>query len=180
MKLTAVFLFALTINVSANGYSQDITLKLSNTSLEKVFNEIRKQTGYLFFYKTDLLKDIPTVKIKVKNASIEEAMKACLIDLPLTYFIIDKTIVLNAKQTSVVEKIKDEIVAPDIDITGKIVSDAGVPLVGASIKLKGSSIGTSTDENGKFILSVPATGSVLEFSFVGYESIELTIKSNES
>lgn len=180
MKLTAVFLFALTINVSANGYSQDITLKLSNTSLEKVFNEIRKQTGYLFFYKTDLLKDIPTVKIKVKNASIEEVMKTCLIDLSLTYFIIDKTIVLNAKQKSVVENMKEQIVAPDIDITGKIVSDAGVPLVGASIKLKGSTIGTSTDENGKFTLSIPAAGGVLQISFVGYEVHEVAVKNNEN
>lgn len=179
MKLTAVFLFTLTINVSANGYSQDITLKLNNTSLEKVFNEIRKQTGYVFFYKTDLLKDIPAIKIKVKNASIEETMKACLFDLPLTYFIVDKTIVLNAKQNRAEEKVKEELTPAAIDVTGKIMSDAGVPLVGASVKLKGSNTGASSDENGKFTLSVPAAGSVLEISFIGYESVEVTVKPNE-
>ena len=98
MKLTAVFLLAISVSVSANGYSQDVTLNFSRTSLEKIFNEIRKQTGYVFFYKTDLLKDLPKVKVKVTNASISEAMDASVLNLPLTYTIIDKTIVLSAKK----------------------------------------------------------------------------------
>ena len=49
MKLTAVFLLAITMNVSATGHSQNVTLNLFNTSLQKVFKEVRKQTGYVFF-----------------------------------------------------------------------------------------------------------------------------------
>ena len=100
MKLTAVFLLAISINVSANGYSQNVTLNFSRTSLEKIFKEIRKQTGYVFFYKTDLLKDLPKINVKVNNASISEAMDASLINLPLTYAIIEKTIVISAKENS--------------------------------------------------------------------------------
>ncbi|MBC7888256.1 MAG: TonB-dependent receptor [Ferruginibacter sp.] len=168
----------MTINVSANGYSQDITLRLSDTPLEKVLNEIRKQTGYAFFYKTDLLKDIPKIKVKVKHASIEETMKICLSDLPLSYSIIDKTIVLSAKITRPEEKIEEETPLADIKVTGEIKTEAGLPLAGASVKLKGSTLGTSTDVNGRFTLSIPAAGGILEISFVGYNPYEIAVKKD--
>jgi len=167
MKLTAVFLLAISINISAKGHSQEITLKLSNTSLEKAFSEIRKQTGYVFFYKTDLLKDLPHISLKVKNATLEETMEACFSNLPLSYAIIDKTIVVSAKVIKSIEKVEEELPPVDIEVTGRIITDAGVPLAGASVKLKSSTIGTTTDENGRFSLRIPEGGGILEISFVG-------------
>ena len=86
MKLTAVLLFAFTINLYAKGYSQNITLKMSNAPIEKVLDEIRKQTGYSFFYKVDLLNNFSAINIRVKKATIEEAMAICLSNYPLGYF----------------------------------------------------------------------------------------------
>jgi TonB-linked SusC/RagA family outer membrane protein len=178
MKLTAVFLLAISINVSAKGHAQEITLKLSNTSLEKVFSEIRKQTGYVFFYKTDLLKDLPGINLKVKNASIEETMEACFSNLPLTYTIIDRTIVVSAKPARIDKKVKEVVPQADIDVRGRITNDGGVPLAGASVKLKGSTIGTTTDDNGRFALRIPEGGGTLEISFVGYDSYEVVVSKN--
>ncbi|MEO7767573.1 MAG: carboxypeptidase-like regulatory domain-containing protein, partial [Ferruginibacter sp.] len=180
MKLTAVFLLAITMNVSATGYSQNVTLNFSHASLEKIFKEVRKQTGYVFFYKTAILKGIPVIDVSVKNADIQQAMDACLAHLPLTYAIIDKTIVVNLKVSSREEKVAEKSPPADIEVNGKVATDAGVPLAGASVKLKGSGIGTNADASGKFTLSIPPDGGTLEISFVGYQTYEVVVRKNAS
>ena len=180
MKLTAVLLFAFTINLYAKGYSQNITLKMSNAPIEKVLDEIRKQTGYSFFYKVDLLNNFSAINIKVKKATIEEAMAICLSNYPLGYFIIDKTIVLKDKVVLENVKLTEELPAADIVVTGVIHSDEGTILSGASVKLKGTSLGTSADANGKFSINIPAQGGVLQISFVGYESYEVSVKTSST
>ena len=62
----------------------------------------------------------------------------------------------------------------DRKITGTVVSDAGEPLIGVSIKVKGTTIGASTDEKGSFSLDAPE-GSTLIFSYVGYETQEVAL-----
>lgn len=175
MKLTAVFLLAITMNVSATGYSQEITLNLSNTSLENVFKEIHRQTGYVFFYKSNILKGVPKITIAVHNAGIKETMEACLVSSPLSYAIIDQTIVVRTKDLVALKKITTEVALPDIQVTGKVTTAAGEPLAGASVKLKNTDIGTATDATGKFIITLPAAGGVLLISFVGYESREFNV-----
>ena len=181
MKLTAVFLLAITMNVSATGHSQDVTLNLSSTSLQKIFKEIRKQTGYVFFYKTDVLKDQPRINVSVRKATINDVMEACLSDLPLSYSIIDKTIVIRAKER-VAEKNTIVIETPpaDIQVSGRVLTTAGDPLVGASVKLKGADIGTVTDANGNFSLNIPGNGGTLVISYVGYETHEVAVNKNIS
>ena len=67
----------------------------------------------------------------------------------------------------------------EVDEPEQILTEAGVPLAGASVKLKGTTIGTSTDVNGSFKLSIPAVGGVLEISFVGYTTYQVAVKKNE-
>src|SRR3954468_12822348 len=98
MKLTAVLLLATSMTVSATGHSQNVTLNLANASLQKVFKEVRKQTGYVFFYKVDILKNQPRINVSVNDATVIDVMETCLSDLPLSYTIIDKTIVIRAKE----------------------------------------------------------------------------------
>jgi TonB-linked SusC/RagA family outer membrane protein len=64
-------------------------------------------------------------------------------------------------------------------ITGTVIGkDDGLPLPGVSIKIQGSSAGTSTDANGKYVLSVPAGEVTLLFSYLGYLSESKTVGSN--
>ncbi|WP_255562523.1 SusC/RagA family TonB-linked outer membrane protein [Pedobacter sp. D749] len=63
-------------------------------------------------------------------------------------------------------------------ITGKITAvDDGGPLPGASVKIKGSTTGTSTDSNGSFTIQVPSTNAVLVISLIGYKTQEITVGS---
>jgi len=66
--------------------------------------------------------------------------------------------------------------AQNITVKGKVTDAAGGPLIGAAIKVKGSSGGTSADNNGEFSISVP-TGSSLLISFVGFQPKEVQVTS---
>ncbi|HEX9512121.1 MAG TPA: TonB-dependent receptor [Puia sp.] len=177
MKLTTILLFATCLQVAAKeGYSQKITLSQNNVSLKAIFKEIEKQSDYQFFYKEKLLKQTKNVNIRVANASIEEVLAICLNDQPLTYSLIDKIVVIKKQPVAVNRPV--EIPSPPVfaEIRGTVVSDStGQALQGASVKLKGTNIGASTDADGNFVLQVPDAGGTLIVSSVGYETQEIRL-----
>src|SRR5258707_12996433 len=157
MNLTTILLLATCLQIAANeGYSQKITLTQNNVSLKTIFTEIEKKSEYHFFYKEKLLKETKNVNIKVVDASIEEVLAICSKDQSLTYSLIDKIIVIK-KHPPVINRTEEPAASPaSIEIRGVVVSDStGQPLIGASVKLKGSAKGTYTDVNGNFVLQVP-------------------------
>src|SRR5262245_39930263 len=159
MKFTATILLVACLQVSATGKSQTITLSENNASLEKIFREVKRQTSYDFWYESKLLKQARKVDIHVTNGSIEQVLDICFQDQLLTYSIAEKTIIVKPRAAP-----PEEIATPPpppVDITGKITDEAGQPLVGASVKLKGTQIGTTTDANGNFTLQAPDGGGVL-------------------
>ena len=97
MKLTIVLLIAACLQVSAKGYSQKITIKENNIPLQKVFEEIRKQTGYQFFYVDEVLVNAKNVTINVKKGSIDEVLDSCFKNQELTYTISERTIIVKEK-----------------------------------------------------------------------------------
>lgn len=180
MRLTAIILFAVSLNVSATGFSQDVTLNLRNAPLGKVFKEIQKQTGYAFFYNADLLKGIPKISLTVKQAGIAETLDRCLSDLSLRYVIIDKTIVIKPRKDLPQKVVAEEVPAATIVVEGVVESSEGNPLFGASVKLKGTETGTVTDAQGRFSLRLPEKGGVLVISFVGYQPFETTVTKDQN
>src|SRR5882757_5601323 len=91
MKLIAIMMFAALTQVSASSFSQTITLRENKVPIEKVLQLIEKQSGYYFLYNS---RDIPQngkISVTVTNASIEEVLKECFKDQPLTYKIIRQT-----------------------------------------------------------------------------------------
>jgi TonB-linked SusC/RagA family outer membrane protein len=179
MKLTTIFLLATCLQLAARGYGQKITLSQSNVSLKAVFRAIEKQSDYQFFYKDKLLREARNISIKVSNASIEEVLAICLHDQPLAWSLVDKIIVIKKQAPVPVKPSETAPLVVYIPITGVIVSDStGQPLSGVSVKLKGTSTGTYTDNNGNFNLQIPEAGGILVFSSIGYESQEVRATTN--
>src|SRR4051812_43704002 len=87
MKLTAFFLTVAFLHAGAKGVSQDITFRGKDVSLEKVFDVIKKQTGYVFFYDKDDVDKASLVTIDLKKASLEKALTESLKFQPLSYTI---------------------------------------------------------------------------------------------
>ncbi|NSL85626.1 TonB-dependent receptor [Chitinophaga sp. Mgbs1] len=173
MKLTAFLLLVIALQVSATGYSQKLTLDMRNVPLAKVLKEIRKQTGYTFFYNTEMLKQAK-VSIQAEQAGLEEVLGKCLNSARLNYSILDNTIILSAKATGSADEQPQPVA--NISVFGKI-TDAltSEPLTGASVKLKGTTKGVTTDAKGNFSLQLPDGGGILVISFIGYETIERNV-----
>lgn len=63
----------------------------------------------------------------------------------------------------------------DIQLTGKVTDDFDETLPGVTVAIRGTSLGTSTDINGEFTLTVPSDSSVLIFSYIGYKTEEIKV-----
>ncbi len=172
MKITVILMIAACIHVSASGLAQKITLSEKKASLEKVFKKINAQSGYLFFYDLDLLKNTQPVEIHVKNADLDEVLSMCLKGQNLEYTITNKIIVIKSKEEASAPVTASAPVFADI--RGNVKDENGKPLSGASIKLKGTDRGTTTDADGNFTLQVPSRGGTLVISYIGYQTLEVT------
>ena len=95
MKLTSVLIIAACLQVSAKGFSQKVSLAADNIPLQKVFEEIRKQTGYQFFYADEALASAKNVSINVKKEKIEDVLNYCFQNQQLTYTITENTIIVK-------------------------------------------------------------------------------------
>ncbi|MBX3256433.1 MAG: TonB-dependent receptor [Chitinophagaceae bacterium] len=178
MKLTAIILLGAFLQVSAKGFGQQsVTLSEKNVSIKQIFREINRQTGYKFFYEEELVKQAGKININVKNASIDEVLKTCFRNLPFEYSIEENTIVVKPLIKQPEEKATE---AADIDARGIVVDENGNPLAGASVKLKGTDKGTTTDAGGNFLLQIPNKGGKLIISYVGYETLELALSGNDA
>src|SRR5688500_4358202 len=120
MKITVILTLAACLQVSAGGYSQVVASSEKNSRLEKVFSIIKKQTRYTFFYQEELLQSSCPVNVTVKNVLLEEVLKIIFSDQPLTYTIIEKTVVIKAKATTAVlqpaEILSSFFTPPPIDV----------------------------------------------------------------
>jgi TonB-linked SusC/RagA family outer membrane protein len=183
MKFTAFILLVACMQVSARGRAQNVSISVSNTSIKKVFQEVKKQTGYDFFYDKNDLQRAGTVSLKLNNVPLDEALRQCLKNQPLTYTIIEKTIIVRKKED---EKNDDEVTLPLNSqpvtnysiITGHVTDSKNKPLNGASVTIKGSQVMTSTDAAGSFKIPIASSDAVLVVSYVGYTSREIPVKNN--
>lgn len=172
MKLTAVFLLMASLQLSARGYSQTITLKEKKAGLQEVFKAIERQTGYTFLFEKALLAKSGKVDIDVAGASLESVLDICFKDQPLTYRIFDKTIVVRQKEAA---PAPGPAAAETVDLTGLITDANGKPLEGATVRLVGTNIIVTTDAKGEFILRGINGNGLLEISFVGYRTQRIHI-----
>ena len=170
MKLTAFLLLVACLQVNASGYAQ-ITLSEKNAPLKKVFKEIQKQSGYDFFYPYELVEEAGSVTVTLKNAPLQQAVETVLKGKDLSYEIFENTVVIKRKERVILKTDSSKTLSP---IKGRILSSTGEPLAGASVKIKGTSIGTSTDSDGRFTIDANP-GQVLVVSYVGYDDREVTL-----
>ncbi len=178
MKLTIILLIM--FQASAKGFSQAVSLSEKNARLESVFKKIEKQTGYYFWYEDKTLRELKKmVTVELRNVSLNEALEKCLSETPFTYSIVEKTIIIKKKPVQVSEA-KVPVAPVEIEIRGKVLDETNSPLPGASVLLKGTSTGTSTNAEGQFVLTVPDRQGILIISFIGYETIEVPVSGNLS
>lgn len=174
MKLTALFLIAVCLHVSATGFGQKVTISGKDMSLEKVFSIIKKQTGYACFYSYDMLQGVKNVSLDMKEAEVEEVMKACLWNQGLDYSITGKQITIIRRKEEIS---KPAILGGDkaIKVYGIVYNESGQPLTGANVTIKATGKGTFTNAKGEFELRMIQENTTLIISFIGYAAQEVQV-----
>lgn len=172
MRLTTIIIIVTFLHVSAASVAQKITYKNNSASLEQIFKQIRKQTGYNVLVSSNKIKNAQPQQVDFQDASLTEVLDKTLKGQSLAYTIEDKTVLIRYQVTQPVN-------AADVppSVTGKVVDSLGESLPGASVKIKGTNTGTVADANGRFTLDAPAN-TVLIISYIGFETREVTVSGN--
>lgn len=173
MKLTGFFALLVFMQLSASSFSQTVTLSAKSEQLPVVFNLIREQTGYNFLYNNRLLKGVKPVTLAVQDKPLEEVLQTLFANQPLTYSIIQKTVVLTSKSPPTTTDIKASIYQQPF--VGTVTDSLGRPLAGVTVRIKGTSGGVSTNAEGKFTFDHLTEGTTLVFSSVGYRQKEVPV-----
>lgn len=170
MKLTVLLMTIAMLQVRAAGHAQTVTLSKQNISLDKVFREIGKQTGYTFLYTEEQLSHARTVNLNVKSMPLEEALDLCFRNQPLTYAIADKIIVVKRRALA-----EPGALVRDTEIKGTVKDEKGEPLPGVTIQVKGTSKGVVTNGQGNFLITVQDENAVLVISSIGFDGQEIAL-----
>ena len=171
--LLALFVFAGTA-FATESYSQTmkVTVVADNMSTGKVISEIEKQTDYLFVYNVNEVNLKRNVKVNAQNKSVAEVLNKVFEGTDIYYAMEGKNIMLMSKA-------KDGEVAQQANkVTGIVKDTNGEPIIGANVTVKGQSIGTITDINGRFVLDAPKN-AVLQITYIGYVSQEVKVSGNK-
>jgi TonB-dependent SusC/RagA subfamily outer membrane receptor len=182
LKIFLMFKFILALvivssfQVFAKGYGQTvINVNFQNVTLKKAFKEIEKKSDYRFLYNDDILaKNELPASLNVANASLDETMAALLAKTNLVYKLSENNLVILSEKGATVSV---------LTVTGKVTDEAGMPMPGVSIKVKGTSAGSQTDVQGRYVLNIPdasASNVVLVFSFIGYTTQEVPLNGSSS
>jgi TonB-linked SusC/RagA family outer membrane protein len=185
MRMTSVIILAISLHVSADTYSQKISINSRDISLEKVFDKLNQQSGYSFFWNDQGLSRVGHVNINIKNATLREAMDVCLAGTDLTYTVEEKSKAIFITPRPPASFIQPEAAVLLINqpIHGVVKDSSGNALDGASVLLKSATFskGTATDKSGHFILAdIPEGTYTLTVSSVGYGAFQRRVTVNSS
>lgn len=180
-KIILVFAMTMFLHVNASSYGQKVTLRFSNAYLSDVLDEIQIQTGYDFLYSTESVDVTKKVSIYVKNTDASIVLGDILKPQELSFEIEDKTVLISRRQKvnrhvePIIEDKEPKAEVQSRTIRGLVSNESGLAQVGTTVTVKGTSIGTSTDENGRYSIEVNVGQNILVFSAVGFFSQEAVI-----
>jgi len=178
MKLIILFLVINVLNVNAETFAQTITLTKKNVSIETIFKEIKKQTSYNLICENSIIEETSNIAVNAVNMPLDDFLDKVVREKGLTYVMEDKTIIIkksNKKEGA--KEVMRTSVSQEREITGKVTDGEGLPIPGVTVQIKDTQIGTTTNEDGIYRISVSANSSVLRFSILGYTPEERAVTS---
>ncbi|MDD3787379.1 MAG: TonB-dependent receptor [Petrimonas sp.] len=165
----------LSFNISL---AQKVSLNFSQKNLRTVLESITSQTGYTLAFSKEVVNLNDLVTIRVNDVDVTQALNQLLTPRNIAYEIKDNKIYISNKpeETTAATRQNQQQV---VNLTGTVTDQNGEPVIGANISVPGTTVGTVTDMDGKYALSVPR-GSTLRFSYIGYTDQDFTITNQSS
>ena len=158
------FLLLNTRDIWANVENQSLTLQLKEASLKELFQLMEKQSNYRFLYESDAIGQIRVKNINAVELSVNSILDYCLSETGFTYEVDGNLILIKeAREQTLPQKVEK--------IEGVVKDPQGVPLPGVTVMIDGTTVGVTTNANGKFEIAKPASGKFsLFFTFIGMKS----------
>ncbi len=175
MKLTTILILTSLLTVHASVYSQTtkLNLKLESVTLESIFEKIEDMSEFYFFYKNDEVNLADGVNIDVESQTIEQILDVVLAGTDLNYKIIDRYVIVSSNVEEVIKMVNK--LQPQNIITGIVTTEAGEPLSGVTIIIKGTATGGISDIDGNYSISNVFKDAILVFSFIGMRTQEILV-----
>ncbi|MDE5610777.1 MAG: carboxypeptidase-like regulatory domain-containing protein, partial [Odoribacter sp.] len=167
-----ILLLVFNLNLSAKAFSQyqKVTVNLKNAGIEEFISAIKQQCDVGFIYDYSKAREIPAITIDVKEGLITDVLEQALKGSGFVAEIENNTIVIRKTDLP-------QVARQGVKIRGKVFTEDGNVIPGATVLIKGTTLGTAADDNGEFELTLPEPeGKILLVSFIGMESREVEIK----
>lgn len=184
--LIATFQLCFSYNIAAQEILQrKVTLSAQNETLRDVIKQINQQTQTDFVYssKSDLRKIFISVKVQAREL---ESVLNEILPPNLTYELVGNKIVIKnitsgQENGNIFPEPGESFNAPkDIEVKGRVTDAEGDPLIGVSVKVKGTNTGTSTDINGQYSLTLPDGNGILVFTYIGFAIQEIAVNNRQT
>lgn len=171
MRVATLSMLVLSLHLTmfANG-QEKITVVARNTVWSKALSAVEKASNYRFVYSSDIAPVNKKIDLVVRDADLPEVMDKLLFSTGLSYKVMPENLVVLFSKVNV---------APEITVKGRVTDENGSPLAGASIRVKGSTLGVSANSNGEFSITVP-DDAVLIFSYVGYDEKQVSVSGQST
>lgn len=183
ISLTTFFVSLFMVQLWASSSAQTVNIKAKSTSVRQVFMSINKQTGYHYLWSATDVNPNTKISVNIQNEPLEQALQHILGSLNLTFEINKTTIIVKEKPpksstTKIVPEVK-EIISEQQNIQGRVLDEQRQPIAGVTLRVQGTTIGATTDEEGYFQLAhVIEEGQKLVISSVGYETLTVAASYN--
>jgi TonB-linked SusC/RagA family outer membrane protein len=177
MKLTAILLFIVCVTFG-NSFSQvKLTVRFEKTDIRDVMQTIEEKTNYIFLYKDEIFDFSQKVTADFTEAKFEDVLKTFCDQTNVAYEVRDRQIILKERAAIALEELPQQQTK---ELSGIISDIKGIPLPGVSVVIKGTTIATITDLNGKYSLSNVPSEATLRFSFIGMNAQEFLVGEQTS
>lgn len=184
--LLLIILSGIQLFAAEEAYGQKVRLSLEMTDVpvEAVLNEIEKQSKFFFLYNSKLVDVKRKVDIHIRKEKISGALSSIFTGTKIQYMVMGRQIILTPREELTVSTKnigQNKLALPVVEIkneqivTGTVTDEAGQPLIGVNIIIKGTVRGTITDVDGNFSLDLPDGQEVLILSYTGYEPQEVAV-----
>lgn len=181
--LIMAFALVYTFEASADAYSR-ISLSEVNTPVEDVLKKIEKEAKCLFVINTQVDTQ-RKVNLNVKNKTVSEILDIMFKGTDVSYSIQNPNIMLSRRTAAQGQPKSSSNSSSTAQanssriVTGKVTDASGEALIGLTVKVAGTSAATATDIDGNYSIKVPAGGSELEFSYIGYQTVKQPISGKD-
>lgn len=175
IKRSRIFisLFFLLISGALGAQNQPVKLSSNQLSIQKVFQEIEKQTNLSVDYNQTRLNVSQRKTFQSLNNSLSEVLNVILKDTGFEYTIEKGHIIIRKSSKQATDS------AGNPKISGVVLDNLNEPIIGANVVIKGTTTGTITDVDGKFDIEAQK-GTKLEISYIGYETSEFTVNDHNN